>query len=144
MTRAVHPVLAVTGSVLGVLASAGLLDLLRGVPGPAVPLALPLREPGGADGASVLVVCLVPLALATLAAIVAPPARPYLGALGRAALVLVAAVIVQAISLELVAQAVLGLALTPAVDSAPPWIMAGATLIGSLVPRVRPLRRDAA
>jgi hypothetical protein len=132
------------GTALGVLAAFGLFDVLRLVPGPQVPLALPLREPGGADGVSALVVFGVPLLLAALAAVAVPPRRRLAGALGRAAVVLAVTLVAQGITIQLVRQAVLGVALTPALASASPWLMAGATLVGTLVSRALPQGRTAA
>ena len=102
-------------------ASIGLTDALRGLPGPSLALALPLRETGHDDRASLLVVV-------GCSALVFGLAARALGGehrhLWRGALAL------QAVSLELVRQATLGLDWETALRSPAPYASAIGALLG--------------
>lgn len=132
--------LRVLATPLVALACLGWLELFRTAPGPRLSLVLPLREAGHADGVSVLLLLVVVLAgFAALAFVLPPTGSPLLGAglraLGAAAVVLV----VQAASLELVRQAVIGFQWSAAVRTPLPWLFAaGAGLATVLVAQARP------
>jgi hypothetical protein len=118
---------------LGVAASLGLIDLLRSLPGPSLALALPLRATGHADHASVLVVAGAAALVFGLAALALdqPSAHPVRVSLLRAAGVLGCALVLQAISLQLVGQASLGLDWNGALGSPAPFVCALGALMGS-------------
>jgi hypothetical protein len=125
---------AVLAAPVGVVAALGLTDLARGAPGPAIALALPLRETGHADrvsavavaGASALVFAL--LALLLDGRTPSPAAAPV-----RAVAVLACALAVQAAALELVRQAASGFAWGAALRSAPPYVDALGALAATAV-----------
>jgi hypothetical protein len=114
------------------VASIGLTDALRHVPGPAVALALPLRETGHDDRASLFVIAgcsalvfgLAALALARTAG------RPLRAALLRLPFVLAGTLAIQALSLQLVRQASLGLDWNGALRSAGPFAMTLGAIVG--------------
>jgi|1186.fasta_scaffold353213_2 hypothetical protein len=113
------------------LASVGLSDALRHLPGPGVALALPLRETGHGDRASLLVVAgcsAVVFGLAALA-LARSAGHPLRGALLRGPVVLACALAAQALSLELVRQASLGFDWAGALRSASPF----ATTLGAVL-----------
>lgn len=118
---------------IGLAASLGIVDALRAVPGPSLALALPLRETGHDDRASSLVVvgaCAVVFGLLALA--LEPARRPSRLAAGLEAIgVLVCALVVQAVSLQLVRQATLGLDWHAALRSPAPFACALGALGGS-------------
>jgi hypothetical protein len=122
-------------------AAYGAQDLVRSVPGPQVPLALPLRETGHAAGVPLVAFLALWLVAFALAARLAPPLRahPALVVAVRALVALGAMLVVQAVSFELVRQATLGLDWRAAVASASPWLVAAcatlATLLVLLAPR---------
>ena len=118
---------------LGLAASLGLIDVLRGVPGPSLALALPLRETGHDDRASVLVVvCACALVFGLLALALEPARRPSPAvALLEATGVLACALVLQAVSLQLVRQATLGLDWHAALVSPAPFACALGALAGS-------------
>jgi hypothetical protein len=116
---------------IGLAASLGLIDALRALPGPSLALALPLRETGHRDGASVIVVLGASALVFGLAASVLPVRGPYRAALLRAGAVLVAALLLQAISLRLVRQADLGLDWSGAIRSLAPYTCALGAALGS-------------
>ena len=91
------------------LASYGLIDLLRSVPGPPIKLVLPLRETGHADSVSLYVLVGVWLTAFAVAAFVAPTQRswPWLAG-GRTLLSLVVLIPAQALMVELVRQGSIG------------------------------------
>ena len=93
--------------VLAVLAGYGWLDLLRHLPGPHLPLVLPLRANGRGDDVSLLTVIVVFTATFAAIARVAPP-RPWRrtrAALLRGALLAAFAVTVQALQQVIPAEA---------------------------------------
>lgn len=113
------------------LASIGLTDALRHLPGPGVALALPLRETGHDDRASLLVVAgcsAVVFGLASLA-LARTAGHRLRGALVRGPVVLACALAVQALSLQLVRQASLGFDWDGALRSLGPF----ATTVGAVV-----------
>ena len=113
-------------------ASIGLTDALRGLPGPSLALALPLRETGHDDRASLLVVVGCSALVFGLAARALGGEHRHLwrGALVRAAVVLAGALALQAVSLELVRQATLGLDWEAALRSPAPYVTALGALLG--------------
>ena len=125
----------VAGEILavpvGLAASLGLIDALRSLPGPSLALALPLRETGHRDGASVIVVLGVSALVFGLAACILPARRAHRVALLRAGAVLVAALVLQAVSLQLVRQADLGLDWSGAIRSLAPYVCALGMALGS-------------
>jgi hypothetical protein len=118
---------------LGLAASLGIVDVLRGVPGPSLALALPLRETGHDDRASVLVVVLAcALVFGLLALALEPARRPAPGiAVLEAIGVLVCALALQAVSLQLIRQATLGVDWRAAILSPAPYACALGALAGS-------------
>jgi hypothetical protein len=103
----------------GLVASIGLTDALRGLPGPGVALALPLRQPGHQDRASVVVVAASSAVVFGLLALALGSARRHRlrAAVLPAAAVFGCALTLQAVSLQLVRQASLGLDWTGALSS---------------------------
>ena len=126
LRRASRLVLEAAALAAGLVASVGLTDALRGVPGPSLALALPLRETGHDDRASLLVVVGCSALLFGLAARALGGERPQpaRGALVRAAVVLAGALTLQAVSLELVRQATLGFDWEAALRSPAPYASA--------------------
>jgi hypothetical protein len=116
----------------GVAASVGLIDGLRSLPGPSLALAAPLRETGHGDRASFMVVAGVFAVVFGLTSLALPPAgrRPLSAALLRAAGVLACALTLQAVSLQLVRQATLGLDWSGALASPAPFVGALGALAG--------------
>ena len=115
-----------------VAASLGLIDALRTLPGPGIALALPLRETGHADRASlIVVVAAFALVFGLAARALDPPRRrPWLAALIQALAVLGCALALQAVSLQLVRQATFGFDWNGAVGSPVPFVCAFAALCG--------------
>jgi hypothetical protein len=119
---------------LAVLVAQGLTDLARHLPGPPrVPLALPLRETGHQDAVGLVWLLAVWLAVFALVGRLSPPERlpAVVVALLRGLLATAAAIALQAASLELVRQAVLGLDWRGALTSAPPWIAGACAAAGA-------------
>jgi hypothetical protein len=116
----------------GLVASIGLTDALRRLPGPGLALALPLRETGHQDRASVVVVAGTSAVVFGLLAVALGPARRHRlrAALLRAAGVLACALALQALSLELVRQASFGLDWSGALGSPAPFACALGALLG--------------
>jgi hypothetical protein len=117
---------------LGLAASLGIIDLLRTLPGPGLALALPLRATGHADRASIVVVAgssAVVFGLAALA-LDRPRPHPFRAPLLRAAALLGCALTLQAISLQLVRQASLGLDWSGALASPAPFVCALGAFMG--------------
>jgi hypothetical protein len=116
----------------GLLVSLGLIDALRSLPGPRLALALPLRETGHQDRASVAVVAAVFAVVFGLAAVTLEPARAarLRTALLRSTALLACALVLQAVSLQLVRQASLGLDWSGALGSPAPYVCALAALLG--------------
>jgi hypothetical protein len=116
----------------GLAASLGLIDALRSLPGPALALALPLRETGHADRAPVLVVA---IAFALVFGLAALALRPVDGhrvhdAILRAVALLGCALVLQALSLQLVRQASFGFDWRGALGSPSPYVGALGALAG--------------
>jgi hypothetical protein len=119
---------------VGLTASLGLVDTLRSLPGPALRLALPLRETGHDDRASLVVLLLVPaVVFALAAAFTRPRRRPAPAILLRAAAVLAGALLLQAASLQLVRQAGFGFDWGAALASPGPYALALGALLGDAV-----------
>jgi hypothetical protein len=118
---------------VGVAASLGLIDALRSLPGPALALALPLRETGHQDRASIAVVAGAFVVVFGLTALALGPRRehPLRTALLCATAVLACELALQAVSLELVRQASLGLDWAGALASPAPLVCALGALLGS-------------
>ncbi|MDP9259619.1 MAG: hypothetical protein M3Q31_24135 [Actinomycetota bacterium] len=116
----------------GLFVSLGLIDALRSLPGPGLALALPLRETGHDDRASVVVVAGVFALVFGLAAVTLEPARaPRLRtALLRSTALLACALVLQAVSLQLVRQASLGLDWRAAIGTPAPYVCALGALLG--------------
>jgi hypothetical protein len=131
--RALQVVAELIAIPAGLVVSLGLIDALRSLPGPGLPLALPLRETGHQDRASLAVVVVVFALVFGLVALALewPHAHPLYAALARAAALLACALALQAVSLQLVRQASLGLDWSAALGSAAPWVCALAALLGS-------------
>jgi len=135
------------GSVclLAVLASYGWLDLLRHLPGPHLPLVLPLRANGGGDDVSVLTVIVVFAATFAAIARVAPPrpSRRTRAALLRGALLVAFVLTVAALQQGFVEQSRPTLVWGTALSLAWPWLAAasavGATLLAAPRSRPRPI-----
>ena len=125
---------------LGVAAAIGLIDALRSLPGPSVALALPLRETGHDDRASlVLVVVVFALVFGLIAAAFGPPGRrPWRTALPQALAVLACGVALQSVSLQLVRQASFGFDWMGALGSPAPYACAFGALCGIAVARAVP------
>jgi hypothetical protein len=140
LRRGLRLALEAVALVAGVPASIGLTDALRGLPGPSLALALPLRETGHDDRASLLVVAGCSALVFGLAAraLGAEHRRPALGALARAAIVLAGALALQAVSLELVRQATLGLDWGAALRSPAPYASSLGALLGIAAGRLVP------
>ncbi len=132
LRRASRLVLEAAALAAGLVASVGLTDALRGLPGPSLALALPLGETGHDDRASLLVVVGCSALLFGLAACALGGERPQpaRGALVRAAIVLAGALTLQAVSLELVRQATLGFDWQAALRSPAPYASAVGALLG--------------
>jgi hypothetical protein len=131
--RALQVVAELIAIPAGLVVSLGLIDALRSLPGPGLPLALPLRETGHQDRASLAVVVVVFALVFGLVALALewPHAHRLYVALARAAALLACALVLQAVSLQLVRQASLGLDWSAALGSAAPWVCALAALLGS-------------
>jgi hypothetical protein len=130
--RALRGIAGILAIPLGLIVSLGLIDALRWVPGPELALALPLRETGHADGAAILVVACVPVAVFGLIVALAPGHRPSpAAAVLRSAGVYACALVLQAISLQLVRQASFGFDWGAAAASAAPAVCALAALAGT-------------
>ena len=132
--RGLHYLAEAIAVPAGLAASLGLIDALRSLPGPGLALALPLRETGHQDRASLAVVAMVFALVFGLAALeLAPaPAHPLRGALVRATALLGCALVLQAVSLQLVRQASLGLDWSGALGSAAPFVCALGALLGGV------------
>ena len=124
-----------------VAAAYGWQDVLRGLPGPRVALVLPLREPSHQAGVPLLGLLAVWLLAFAIAARVVP-----VRVLGRAPAALVRGgitfavlVVVQAVSLELVREATLGLDWGAALVSAAPAIAGACAVAGTFL--ATPARR---
>jgi hypothetical protein len=130
--RYLLPPLVLVAYAAGVLLAVGWLDVLRPGVGPLVPLALPLREAGHADGVGLVTVVVVGLSLALLGGLLVRPRRPLVAAAARALAVLASALAVAALSIELVRQASLGFDWRAAFASAGPWLLAACTFAGTL------------
>jgi hypothetical protein len=117
---------------IGLATSLGLIDALRSLPGPGLALALPLRETGHDDRASVVVVGVVFALVFGLAALALGPARDHRlrTALARTTALLVCALALQAVSLQLVRQASLGIDWSGALGSPAPFVCALGALLG--------------
>jgi hypothetical protein len=128
--RAIAGIIAVP---LGVIVALGLMDMLRGVPGPALALTLPLRETGHDDGASVFVVVIVSaLVFALVSGLADGRRRAPATAIARSLGVLGCALALQAVSLQLVRQATVGFAWEAAAGSPAPYVCALGAVLGTL------------
>lgn len=132
--RALHLLAAVLAVPVGLVAALGLIDMLRSLPGPSLALTLPLRETGHDDRAPfavVLCACALVFGLSALA-LDAERRNPLRTALLRSAGVLACALVLQAVSLQLVRQASLGLDWGAALRSPAPFVCALGALLGTL------------
>ena len=131
--RSLRLLLEAAAIPVGLIASIGLIDALRGLPGPSLALALPLRANGYHDRASLVVVAGASAVVFGLVALALGSARrhPLSAALLRSAAVLGTALSVQAVSLQLVRQATLGLDWSGALSSPAPFVCALGALFGS-------------
>lgn len=116
----------------GLVASLGLIDALRSLPGPSLALVLPLRETGHADGASFAVVAIVFALVFGVAGLALDARRQVLlrTALVRSVALLACALVLQAVSLQLVRQASFGFDWNGALGSPAPWVGALSALLG--------------
>lgn len=121
--------------LLALVAAYGWLDLLRHVPGPHLPLVLPLRSNGRGDDISLLAVVLVFTATFAVIARVAPPrpSRRKTSALLRGALLAGFAATVQALQQGIVEQTRPTFMWGAALSLAWPWLAAACAAIGTLV-----------
>lgn len=135
-----------TVCLLAVLASYGWLDLLRHLPGPHLPLVLPLRANGRGDDISLLTVIVVFTATFAAIARVAPPrpSRRTRAALLRGALLAAFAITVQALQQGIVEQTRPTFQWGSALSVAWPWLAAACAVLGTLVAAPRERRRLAA
>jgi hypothetical protein len=131
--------------LLVVLASYGWLDLLRRLPGPHLPLVLPLRANGGGDDVSLLTVILVFGATFAAIAYIAPPRarRRVRAAIVRALLLAAFLVTVIALQQGIVEQSRPTFSWESSLWLAWPWIAAGCAALGTLAVRP-PAPRDLA
>ena len=120
--------------VLLIIAGLGLIDLARAIPGPRIPLVLPLRETGHADGVSFLALVAVWLGVFAVAALLAPARRSHVAtiALARAGLAFAVLLPVQAVSVQLVRQASFGFDWSAAVGSPSIFIAAACAFVATL------------
>jgi hypothetical protein len=131
-------------SLVAVLAAYGWLDLMRHLPGPHLPLVLPLRANGGADDVSLVAVVLVFAATFAAIARIAPslPTRARRVAVVRG--LLLAAFLVTAVALQqgIVEQSRPTFAWGSALALAWPWLAAVSAALGTLLglPRTAPVR----
>jgi hypothetical protein len=114
-----------------VFAAYGWLDLLRHLPGPHVPLVLPLRGNGGGDDVSLLTVVLVCAVSFAAIARVVPPRHRARAALVRAVLFGAFLIVVVALQQGIVEQSEPSFAWTRAIWLAWPWIAAGCAALGT-------------
>ena len=140
LRRRLRFVLEAAALAVGLPAAIGLTDALRGLPGPSIALALPLRETGHDDRASLLVIAGCSALVFGLAARALGGERPQpvLGALVRATVVLAGGLALQAVSLELVRQATLGFDWEAALRSPAPYVTAIGALVGIAAARRAP------
>jgi hypothetical protein len=131
--RVISVLVEIVAVPLGLIVALGLTDGLRDLPGPRLALALPLRETGHADRASVFLVACAPALVFALIAL-ARGRRPSAPAgLLRALAVLAGALTLQAISIQLVRQASFGFDWNAAAGSSPPYVDALGALGGTLL-----------
>lgn len=118
-------------AVVIVLAAYGWLDLLRHLPGPHVPLVLPLRGNGGGDDVSLLTVVLVCAVSFAVIARVAPPRHRARAALVRAVLFGAFVIVVVALQQGIVEQSEPSFAWARAIWLAWPWIATACAALGT-------------
>jgi hypothetical protein len=130
---------------MAVLASYGWLDLLRHLPGPHLPLILPLRANGGGDDVSVLTVILVFTATFAAIARIAPPRerRRVRAAIVRAVALAAFLVTVVALQQGIVEQSRPTFSWEGSFWLAWPWLAAACAALGTLAVR-QPARADLA
>jgi hypothetical protein len=116
-------------------AAYGWQDRLRGVPGPRVALALPLREPSHQAAAPLIGLIAIWLAAFAIAALVVPVRvlPRSLAALLRGVVTFASIVALQALSIELVRQAAVGFAWHAALTTALPFIAGICAAVATLV-----------
>jgi hypothetical protein len=128
--------------LLAVFAAYGWLDLLRHLPGPHLPLVLPLRANGGGDDISLLTIVVVfSLTFAAIARVAPPrPSRRTRAALVRGALLAAFVFTVQALQQGIVEQTQPTFEWGSALSLTWPWLAAACAVLGTLVaaPRERP------
>jgi hypothetical protein len=131
-------------AVVIVVAAYGWLDLLRHLPGPHVPLVLPLRGNGGGDDVSLLTVVIVCAVSFVAIARVAPPRHRARAALLRAVLFGAFVIVVVALQQGIVEQSQPSFAWTRAIWLAWPWIAAACAALGTWAGSSgRPAQQDA-
>jgi hypothetical protein len=130
--RGLHLLAEAIAIPAGLVASLGLVDALRSLPGPSLALTLPLRETGHDDRASVAVVVIVFALVFGLAGLALDAARPdsLRTALARSGALLGCALVLQAVSVQLVRQASLGFDWSGALGSPAPFVCAFGALLG--------------
>jgi hypothetical protein len=116
-------------------AAYGWQDRLRGVPGPRVALALPLREPSHQAAAPLVGLIAIWLAAFAIAALVVPVRvlPRSLAALLRGVVTFTSIVALQALSIELVRQAAVGFAWHAALTTATPLIAGVCAAVATVV-----------
>ena len=114
------------------MAAYGWQDRLRGLPGPRVPLVLPLRDAGHQSAVPLAGLALLWLLAFAAAARLARPQRVLLSAGVRAALAFAAVLALQAVSLQLVRQATVGFEWRAAAATAVPWLVAACAVVGTV------------
>jgi hypothetical protein len=129
-------------SLVAVLAAYGWLDLMRHLPGPHLPLVLPLRANGGADDVSLVAVVLVFAATFAAIARIAPPLPARAGRVAIVRGLLLAAFLVTTVALQqgIVEQSRPTFAWGGALSLAWPWLAAASAVLGTLLglPRTEP------
>ena len=108
------------------VAAYGWQDMLLRLPGPKLPLAMPLRETGGQADVPVIGFFAVWVISAALVTRIAPPRRldPFVSGIIRGALTFAVLLPIQALSIQLVRQAETGFDWTAALRSPGPWLSA--------------------
>jgi hypothetical protein len=131
-------------SVVIVFAAYGWLDVLRHLPGPHLPLVLPLRGNGNADDVSLATVIIVCVTSFVAIARVAVPRRIALAVIVRAALFGAFVVVVVALQEGIVEQSQPSFAWSSAIWLVWPWLAIACSALGTWIGAPRTRERTAA
>jgi hypothetical protein len=131
-------------SVVIVFAAYGWLDVLRHLPGPHLPLVLPLRGNGNADDVSLATVIIVCVTSFLAIARVATPRRLVLAVLVRAALFGAFVIAVVALQEGIVEQSQPSFAWSSAIWLIWPWLAIACSALGTWIGAPRRRERTAA